>query len=93
MEYTGDELQKISEYAGLLMTITDIAVLIDIDEDELRSDIACKSTEVSKVYRLSKANTILDIRRQEMALAKLGSPVSIELTQQYIIEQKLNENE
>ena len=93
MEYREDELQKINEYAGLLMTITDIAVLMDIDEDELRSDIACKSTEVSKVYRLSKDNTILDIRRQEMALAKLGSPVSIELTQQYIIEQKLNENE
>jgi len=91
MEYTGDELQKISEYAGLLMTITDIAVLMDIDEDELRSDIADKSTKASRAYRLSKTQTVLELHRQEIELAKLGSPLSVELTQTYIINQQVNE--
>lgn len=91
MEYTGDELQKVSEYAGLLMTITDIALLMDIDEDELRSDIADKSNKASRAYRLSKTETVLELHRQEIELAKLGSPLSVELTQNYIINQQLNE--
>lgn len=90
--YSDEQIQKIGEYAGLLMTITDISVLIDIDEDFLRSNISDKSTEISKIYRLSKTQTILELHRQEIELAKLGSPLSIELTKQYIIDQKLSEN-
>jgi len=91
MEYNDDDLIKISEYAGLLMTITDIAVLMNIDEDELRSDITDKSTEVSRGYRLSKTQMILELHRQEIALAKLGSPMAVELTQTYILNQYGNE--
>jgi len=89
--YSEEQIQKIGEYASLLMTITDIAVLIDIDEDFLRSDIAIKSSEVSKVYRLNKAQTILELHRQEIELAKLGSPISVEITNNYIINQQANE--
>ncbi len=91
MEYSDEQLQKIREFAGLLMTITDIAVLMDIDEDELRSDIASKSTKASRAYRLSKTETILELHRQEIEFAKLGSPLSVELTQTYIINQQVNE--
>lgn len=93
MEYSAEQLNKIDEYAGLLMTITDIAILMNIDEDELRSDIADKSNNVYRTYRLSKIRIILALHRQEIDLAKLGSPVAIELTQKYIIDQKLSENE
>lgn len=89
--YSEEQIQKIGEYASLLMTITDIAVLIDIDEDFLRNDIAIKSSEVSKVYRLNKAQTILELHRQEIELAKLGSPISVEITNNYIINQQANE--
>ena len=36
--------------------------------------------------------TIVELRKQEIDMAKLGSPMAVELTQKYIIEQKLNEN-
>lgn len=93
MEYSEEQLQKIREYAGLLMTITDIAVLMDFDEDELRSDITNKSNPAYKAYRLSKTQTILELHRQEIDLAKLGSPIGIESIQKYMLDQKLNENE
>ena len=91
MEYTCNELNKISEYAGLLMTITDIAILMNIDEDELRNDIADKSNNAYRSYRLSKTQTILELHRYEIDLAKLGSPISIEITNNYIINQQANE--
>ncbi len=92
MEYTADELKKVAEYAGLLMTINDIATLLDFDEDELREAISNKLSGISIAYQKGKTQTILELRRQEIELAKLGSPVSIELTQKYMIDQKLSEN-
>ena len=92
MKYTADDLKKVEEYAGLLMTLTDIATLLDFDEDELRETIAIKHSGISIAYRKGKTQTILELRRQEIELAKLGSPVSIELTQKYMIDQKLSEN-
>jgi hypothetical protein len=92
MQYTEEQLIKIGEFAGLLMTITDIAILMDFDEDELRLLIQDKSHEVSKVYHLHKTQTILSLRRQEIELGKAGSTIGIELTQKYMLEQTLNEN-
>jgi hypothetical protein len=80
-------IDKIKEYASLLMPVPDIAVLIGMDEDELKAKIADKTSEHSKAYRLGKAETVLEIRRQEIALAKAGSPMAVELMQDYLLEQ------
>jgi len=92
MEYNEETLLKIEEYAGLLTSISDIAVLIDSNEDELRDDIALKTTAVSNRYRKAKAATELELRREEIALAKLGSPIAIELVQKYKLTQQISEN-
>jgi hypothetical protein len=85
-------IDKIKEYASLLMPISDIATLIGADEDELKEKIANKSSAESKAYRQGKAETVLEIRRQEIALAKAGSPMAVELVQEYLIEQSQQEN-
>lgn len=92
MEYNEELLLKIEEYAGLLTTISDMAVLLDIDEDVLRDDITNKSSIVSLRYRKAKATTELELRRQEIDLAKLGSPIAIELVQKYKMNQQISEN-
>ena len=92
MEYNEEQLNKIEEYAALLTTISDMAVLLDIDEDDLRNDIALKTTAVSIRYRKAKALTELELRRQEIELAKLGSPIAIDLVQKYKLNQQISEN-
>jgi hypothetical protein len=84
--------EQIKEYAALLMTISDIAVLIGADEDELKEKIANKTSLESKAYHLGKAETTLAIHRQEIDLAKAGSPMAVELVQEYLTDQSLNEN-
>jgi len=93
LKYTPEQIEKISEYAGLLLTIGDIAVLLELDEDELREHISIKNTEVSKAYRRAKAEMILEMRNEEIQLAKLGSPGAMDIIQKYIIDQKISENE
>ncbi len=92
MEYNEELLLKIEEYAGLLTSISDIAVLLDLNEDILRDDITNKFTNVSLRYRKAKAATELQLRRQEIDLAKLGSPIAIDLVQKYKLTQQLSEN-
>lgn len=83
--------EKIKELASYLMSIPDIAILIGMDEDKLRDEIADKSTEISKAYRLGKAETILEVRKQEVALAKSGSPMALENIAEYLIDQSHSE--
>lgn len=92
MNLTDSEILTLRDYAGLLLSISDIAILLSVDEDELREEISNKTSHISKVYRLGKMLTIVELRKQEIDMAKLGSPMAVELTQKYIIEQKLNEN-
>lgn len=92
MEYTEEILAKIEEYAGLLTTISDMAILLDIDEDVLRDEITNKTSIVSLRYRKAKAATELELRRQEIDLAKLGSPIAIELVQKHKMTQQISEN-
>jgi hypothetical protein len=92
MEYNSNQLEKVQEYAGLLMNVSDISVLIGVNEDSFREDIGNKNTAVSSAYRKGKIETVLELRKQEIDLAKLGSPMAVELIQKYIIDQKMSEN-
>ena len=92
MEYNSNQLEKVQEYAGLLMNVSDISVLIGVNEDMFREDIGNKNTAVSIAYRKGQIETVLELRKQEIEMAKLGSPLAVELIQKYIIDQKMSEN-
>lgn len=86
------DIEKLQELAGDLLPIDLIATLLDVDELILREAIGDRHTSVSRAYHLGKAQTIAAIRKQEIELAKSGSPFAIEKTAGYIIEQLTSEN-
>ena len=55
-----------------------MAVILDITADVLRSDIADRSTNVSRAYRRGKAASKVKLHSQEMMLAQVGLPLAIE---------------
>lgn len=81
------DTDKIRDYASCLMSLPDIAVLLGLEADALTSLVADRSSPVSKAYYQGKAETVLEIRRQEVALAKAGSPMAVELAADYLVEQ------
>jgi phage antirepressor YoqD-like protein len=85
-------IEKIEEMASLLMSITDIAALLEVDECELREAINDSGTGISKAYKKGKAQTIYELRKNEVALAKIGSPMAVELAERYRIEQTNDED-
>ena len=86
------DIERLKELAGDLLPINIIATLLSVDETELRERISDKQSDVSIAYHLGKAETIAAIRKQEIELAKSGSPFAIEQTATYIIEQLTSEN-
>lgn len=91
-EYSKEQLESVQEYASLLMNVSDMAVLLGVNEDDFRTDIGNKTTAVSLAYRKGRIDTVLELRKQEIEMAKLGSPLAVELTQKYLIDQKLSEH-
>lgn len=92
MVYSTEQIEQIKEYAGYLVKVSDIAVLIKVDPDVLRRDISDKKNPAFLAYRTGKANTALLLRKQEIDMAKVGSPLAVQLTSTYLMEMEDDED-
>lgn len=85
-----DQLVLIRELAGLLTSVTDMAALMDIDEDMLRMELMAPDSEAGRIYRKAVAETALEIRRQELQFARMGSPAAVQSAAAYLASMDLN---
>ena len=67
MMYTEEQLQQIEYYASIYMTITDIAVILQIRAEELRSDIHIEDSPAYLAYHKGKASSKVQPRRSTKA--------------------------
>ena len=91
MEYTEDILTKVEQYASIYLKISDMAVILGISPTTLRSDIADRTTEVSKRYHRGKAASRVKLLHQEMQLAYVGSPLALENTRNNLLDMEDDE--
>ena len=86
MTYSEEELQQIEQYASIYLKISDMAVILGVPAEQLRSDIADHNTEVSLRYRRGKAASKVKLLHQEMQLAYVGSPLALENAQKNLMD-------
>lgn len=91
MTYSEDVLQQIEQFASIYLKISDMAVILGIHLEVLRSDIADRSTEVSKRYLRGKATSKVKLLHQEMMLAQMGSPLAIDNTHRNLLDMEDDE--
>lgn len=84
-------IKLIEEYAGLFLTIDEIAILLEMDPAELRREIRHGRNEKAKAYQRGKLKSMLEVRRQTVEFAKKGSPAAENLVNNYIQKQAQNE--
>lgn len=77
--------QIIERLAGYFVPIADIAVMIDVDVNELRMLIADTSSPESVAYNRGKVAAKVAIKAQEMELAKIGSPLGIQSVRENLL--------
>ena len=78
MTYSDKELMQVEKMASLFLSISDMAVVLGVRVEELRSDIKNRTSPVSAAYIKGKVSSKLELRKQEMMLAKVGSPLALE---------------
>lgn len=91
MDYRDEQLEKVEQLASIYMTITDIALIIEVEPEQLRADIANETSEVSRRYRRGKAISKVQLRDQEMKLAKMGSPLSLDKIKDNLLDMEDDE--
>lgn len=66
-------IDEIENYVKELTPISDMALLLNVDERRLRDAIDDLSSQVSIAYRKAKAQVALGLRRRDIELAEAGS--------------------
>ena len=84
-------LEQIEQFASIYLKISDMAIILDIPAEQLREDIADRSTEVSKRYHKGKAASKVKLLHQEMQLAYVGSPLALENAQKNLMDMEDDE--
>ncbi len=90
--FTQEIIDRVAEYAADLTPPSEIAALLDIDPDLLRTELSVKSSPLRKAYLKAKAGTALMLRRQELEFARVGSPLAVQLTGSYIRDMTIDED-
>ena len=91
LELAEEVLTQIEQYASIYLKISDMAVILDIPAEQLRSAIADRTTEVSKRYHRGKATSKIKLLHQEMQLAYIGSPLALDNTSRNLMDMEDDE--
>lgn len=91
MQLTPEEIEKVKEYAGLFLSLDDIAILVEKEADQFREEFRNKSSDLYRAYRQGQTISKMNLRRPVIKMAGHGSPQAELLADKYITEQSLSE--
>ena len=72
------------DLAETLTPISEMSVLLDINEDELREEILKPSSKLHRADYLDMATVKQQLRKNELDLAAAGSPQAVQRTHEYL---------
>ena len=91
MNYSQDLLSQIESFASVYLPISDMAVILDIPADVLRSDIADRTSDVGKAYLRGKIGSKVKLHKQEMTLAMIGAPQALANARENLLDMEDDE--
>ena len=91
MTYSDKELQQIEQMASLYLPISDIALILGVDAEVLRRDIKIKDSSAANAYVKGKVSSKIALRKQEMMLAKVGSPLALDSVSRALMDMEDDE--
>lgn len=89
--YSTEQLNRIQKLAASFVSIREIAVVMDLDGEMLKSAVADPDSEIGKAYRKGKTQTIVALKEQETQLALMGSPAAVQAVRDYLIDMQEDE--
>ena len=77
--------------ASLYLTVTDIATVLGHKPEELRKDINISGHPAADAYQRGKVSRKVELRKQEIQLAQVGSPLALENARLALIDMEDDE--
>lgn len=93
MRLTDEQLEVLGEYASLLFSPREIALVLNLDFTEFIDEITNEKAQAYRVYNLAIIDTKKRLRAKNLKLAEQGSPVAQAVAEQYIADLKVAEND
>lgn len=91
MIYSAEQLETIKQMAALYITPTEIAITLDLPEEEFKSDIAMADSAARKAYLKGKLSQKIETRKQMAMLARVGSPAALEMSERALLDMEDDE--
>ena len=91
MTFTEKELEQIEQMASLYLSVTDIATVLNKRPEELRREIRTKDSPAARAYQKGKTMRKVQLRKQEIQLAQVGSPLALENARLALIDMEDDE--
>ena len=91
MTFTEKELEQSEQLASLYLPVTDIATVMGVRPEELRKQIRIKDDPVAIAYQKGKTMRKVQLRKQEIQLAQVGSPLALENARLALIDMEDDE--
>lgn len=91
MKYTQKQLEAIEGLAAICTRPTEIAITLDIPEEQFKSDIAIADNPARRAYIRGKLSTKTEIRKQMLLFARAGSPAAVEMMDKALLDMEDDE--
>ena len=91
MRYTAEQLTIIEQMAALYIKPSEIAITLDLPEEEFKSDIAMTDSPARKAYQKGKLSQKIEVRKQMAMLARVGSPLALEMSERAMLDMEDDE--
>lgn len=85
-------LDLLAQLTDDLTPLPDMALLLDVDEGQLRIALSTRNTPAWRVYHRHKAEAARIVRRRNIELAAAGSPTAAEAVNDYLTTMSLEES-
>lgn len=92
MTLTQELIDRVAELAADLTPPSEIAALLDLDDDMFRAELAFKGSPLRAAYLKAKATTAHMLRKQELEFARVGSPLAVQQTGSYLRDMTSDED-
>lgn len=91
MKYTPEQLAVIEQMSAIYMKPSEIAIVLDVPEEEFKQDIAMADSDAHKFYIKGKISQKVEIRKQMAMLARVGSPAALEMAERALLDMEDDE--
>jgi len=86
MKITPEILKQIQEYAAILMSPREIAILLDLDIENFVAELKNPHSPIYKTFQKEVLKRKATIKKKVLTLAEMGSPQAQTLAYQYLTD-------